>query len=982
MNGTTTIDIDDTHVVVIKKGLGNVPESLFQGRLDLTHVRFEEGFTGESIGAYAFSGTSVEYIYIPKSIVHIGFGAFFGSDKLQRVEFASGLVLDRLDDFAFADCPHLQQFCLPPTTSVGKYIFANDGKLHTLEIQPPFTMLHLDTDTFTYLPNLARIILRASTTAEIDHAHGLRTTLLLPTGRLVDSDVDVRIYNVDQSVSSRSIQDTPPSLSTTINSMEIFHDTSHCSKVRRVYNTVHDLPRYLLLTRSMVSTTDPELVCPYENIMVGHEVVHLGDAAFHQWKTLQHVTFSPNGILQHIGDYTFHNTTLSTLTIPDSLESIGFSAFFQNRTLSILSTTPDTSRLTTLGALCFAECGLTHVQLPQSIRDVGHNAFGSNLHLEQITFTMHDVRQITFHGALATNVPKLGRIALVSTSVDLQDQLIHLYIHARIDLTTVDVVVGGVQIPRSVVDDAIYAALINESIQANLTGIIDPEQRDVLQSVFHSTLNTTVTKVPLSPTTVSDTIHIATTMVTEFLKAEETTFQVGASTATATAFIAQQVHDSGEGSFITDPQSVDISLIALSIYSDVPVPVDSINTSLTSTVDAVLHFAEGPVTNTTTVVQRLYTVTNTPSPIADVLAQVPSLLNISMVPTGTQKIVVDDDTTTTAELVRHLHSGVELARNMPGTGTYSPISNVSNGVFIREHSQFLQGRVLGYYLSTNTSGGYHIIVITPTEKYTSIHVAAGTDRYLLEHRAIGGLQTLFVFGSSLVLPTQCVSVGGGDPYINPVVGPLVKLMNCCGTYRLYQDTDLVVNATVGPSSVRAQSDILQLCTELMEIGLEPISTEAYFFTHFRFCSTQSCTHWIEVHLDTMRVIISPALQSVRNNVRVGTVRSQRIYLPFDERCLTSCHTQHRRYLVQDIFWGVVQFQILYSSNPQVRNGIRLLHPGYGPTWDGLLAYNYRPKLFLVRDRHSNTMVVNKKKRRQRYLCQKNVHETVVYISNN
>ena len=77
--------------------------------------------------------------------------------------------------------------------------------------------------------------------------------------------------------------------------------------------------------------------------------------------------------------------------------------------------------------------------------------------------------------------------------------------------------------------------------------------------------------------------------------------------------------------------------------------------------------------------------------------------------------------------------------------------------------------------------------------------------------------------------------GGGDPYLYPLVGPPIKLPNVEQVYRLYQDTDVVVNARVARASPQIRAEIEAL---VQDTGLRAVSTEAYFF------STTPVTTWL------------------------------------------------------------------------------------------------------------------------------------------
>ena len=68
----------------------------------LAELTFESGSELDTIGDYAFSGTSITSVDIPASVTSIGEGAFFGIGALTTITFAEGSMLTSLATDAFA----------------------------------------------------------------------------------------------------------------------------------------------------------------------------------------------------------------------------------------------------------------------------------------------------------------------------------------------------------------------------------------------------------------------------------------------------------------------------------------------------------------------------------------------------------------------------------------------------------------------------------------------------------------------------------------------------------------------------------------------------------------------------------------------------------------------------------------------------------------------------------------------------------------
>lgn len=85
----------------------------------------------------------------------------------------------------------------------------------------------------------------------------------------------------------------------------------------------------------------------------------------------------PEGVLE-IGDYAFkNNSTITSVTFPSSLRSIGKEAFYKCTALEEIHF-PEQSHLVDIGTSCFSSCAcLKPVSIPASVLSVGDKAFSS-----------------------------------------------------------------------------------------------------------------------------------------------------------------------------------------------------------------------------------------------------------------------------------------------------------------------------------------------------------------------------------------------------------------------------------------------------------------------------------------------------------------------------------------------------------------------------------------------------------------------------
>ena len=104
----------------------------------------------------------------------------------------------------------------------------------------------------------------------------------------------------------------------------------------------------------------------------GKRVTSIGDNAFNHYTSLTNVTI-PDSVTS-IGDYTFHYcTVLTSITIPDSVTRIGKGVFYDCRNLTRIKMS---NSVTWIGEEAFYGCNrLTSITIPNSVTSIGEKAF-------------------------------------------------------------------------------------------------------------------------------------------------------------------------------------------------------------------------------------------------------------------------------------------------------------------------------------------------------------------------------------------------------------------------------------------------------------------------------------------------------------------------------------------------------------------------------------------------------------------------------
>ena len=156
---------------------------------------------------------------------------------------------------------------------------------------------------------------------------------------------------------------------------------------------------------SLTEVTIPERFTVSDNgTNVRYYVDGIGCNAFKGCSNLATVTFNSRNASHIIGDYAFAQTTISELTIPETVEAIGNHAFAK---CSSLTGIVIPGKVQTIGNHAFEYCrSLTNIEIPGSVETIGDYAFSDAWKLKTVTLNegLKSIGEKAFNSSGTTEV--------------------------------------------------------------------------------------------------------------------------------------------------------------------------------------------------------------------------------------------------------------------------------------------------------------------------------------------------------------------------------------------------------------------------------------------------------------------------------------------------------------------------------------------------------------------------------------------------
>ena len=414
----------------------------------LNDIRFHDDANILSIGYRAFyNADGLSEIHITDSVVSVDFYAFGMCDGLHTVTFGENSRLKIVYEGTFYNCSNLQHILLPDSVKeISDYAFYGCGKLGRIPVSENTQLRGVYDYSFAY--------------AGIEGDFVVPDYILDIGEYAFQGNLFTSLYmgNEDLYVGIGAFADCPEITEITIcfiggsgDSQKntglgyIFGANNYDDEFRQIYTQENEtippkLKKVVLLDGITVIPRGAFFgLSQLEEIVVPHSVQVVCNDAF-SYTTARYsltneievddkyinshymgsgfegyltIIGSLSGELTEVGSYAFESCeNMTGITLPDSIEKIGYHAFNQTGIISI--DLPD--NLSLIEEYTFFNSALTSIHLPASLRAIGSDAF---LHCDNLTYIQNDSDLQLYCGSDDYGMIALNATLIVNKNGDL-----------------------------------------------------------------------------------------------------------------------------------------------------------------------------------------------------------------------------------------------------------------------------------------------------------------------------------------------------------------------------------------------------------------------------------------------------------------------------------------------------------------------------------------------------------------------------------
>lgn len=385
---TAELSVFNPKTVIFPEGMSTIGNRTLNNLPRLTEVKIPNSVN--TMYADAFKGcTNLKHIefgkYIPDNVCR-------GLTSLEFVDFGSATSIGR---YAFEGCTKLQEIVIPDTiTSIGQYAFNKCTSVQSVKIGNGVTKI--EPFAFSKLPLCERVEINMASVPALSRNIFSQSGASTKGMEIILSDnvksIDLGFFNelklskviLGNNVSSVSNTQLVPSLK----SIEVPNDNSNYYSYNNcLYSSANILtfvPKYLDIVEIKEGTTaignNAFNGSNASTITIPNSVETIEANAFKNSKRLKNIRFNKG--LVSIGEAAFEGCELlKTLNLPSTLESLGKYAF---KDCSILASVILPNELKGIASNCFQNCrSLSGIVIPESVVSIGSDAFAGCSELKE-----------------------------------------------------------------------------------------------------------------------------------------------------------------------------------------------------------------------------------------------------------------------------------------------------------------------------------------------------------------------------------------------------------------------------------------------------------------------------------------------------------------------------------------------------------------------------------------------------------------------
>ncbi len=343
-----------------------------------------EGKVVRKIGDYGFANcTTLNSITIPSNIQSIGKNAF--ENCIGLVNATIPTTVSSIGDYAFLDCTNLRNVTISEgVTSIGKGCFANCTSL--VEAVVPDTCVTLGAYAFYNCTSMTTATIGITADAVREYAfYNCEQLNSVVIGINVESIGDYAFYNCalgrvtipatvteigDYAFANNRVMTRATLRKNLIKIGEGSFQNCEALSAMSLPTTMTSIGRFAF-----------ENCTSLQNVTIPAGVTVLNDFVFSNCASLATVTFNPN--ITRIGESAFYNNVFTTVSLPESVETIGKSAF---RSCANLTSIYIPNATNTIGDSAFIDCtALTTASIPDGVQNMGSSVF---VHNKDLTVTI------------------------------------------------------------------------------------------------------------------------------------------------------------------------------------------------------------------------------------------------------------------------------------------------------------------------------------------------------------------------------------------------------------------------------------------------------------------------------------------------------------------------------------------------------------------------------------------------------------------